>query len=341
MTFYLGKSVLYMAFFVPLQPNIKTMRKVIGIGETILDIIFKDEQPIGAVPGGSVFNGVISLGRAGIKAAFISETGNDRVGRKIIQFLEDNHVDANSINVYPESKSPISLAFLNEKNDAEYIFYKDHPHDRLDFVLPEIQPDDIVMFGSYYAVNPVIRPQVQGFLEYAREQGAIIYYDVNFRASHQNEVVKLNANILENLEYADIVRGSRDDFEVMFNKHDAETVYKSQVSFYCKNFIYTQGAEPVEVRGAGHISRQYPVRQMETVSTIGAGDNFNAGFVYGLIKYGITREMLETGLTTEQWDGLIDLAQQFSANVCGSIHNSIDSDFAAQKKREILDKNII
>ena len=84
------------------------MRKVIGIGETILDIIFKDErprvgeydsglQPIGAVPGGSVFNGVISLGRAGINAAFISETGNDRVGRKIIQFLEDNHVDANSI----------------------------------------------------------------------------------------------------------------------------------------------------------------------------------------------------------------------------------------------------
>ena len=26
------------------------MRKVIGIGETILDIIFKNDQPIGAVP---------------------------------------------------------------------------------------------------------------------------------------------------------------------------------------------------------------------------------------------------------------------------------------------------
>ena len=41
------------------------MRKVIGIGETVLDIIFKNDQPIGAVPGGSVFNGVISLGRSG------------------------------------------------------------------------------------------------------------------------------------------------------------------------------------------------------------------------------------------------------------------------------------
>ena len=34
------------------------MRKVIGIGETILDIIFKDEQPTAAVPGHSHFVGL-------------------------------------------------------------------------------------------------------------------------------------------------------------------------------------------------------------------------------------------------------------------------------------------
>ncbi|MBQ8989895.1 MAG: carbohydrate kinase [Prevotella sp.] len=310
------------------------MRKVIGIGETILDIIFKGDQPIGAVPGGSVFNGLISLGRAGVNTTFISETGNDRVGRNIIQFLKDNHVDASNISVYPEAKSPVSLAFLNEQNDAEYIFYKDHPHDRLDFVYPDIQPDDIVMFGSYYAVNPVIRPQMQSFLEYARNHGAIIYYDVNFRSSHRDEVMKLRANILENLEYADIVRGSKEDFEVMFNLTEAETVYRSQISFYCKNFIYTQGAEPVEVRGVGGWRRQYPVLQAETVSTIGAGDNFNAGFVFGLMKYGITRDRLEAGLSEEQWDKTIAEAQQFSANVCKSISNSVDPAFAEEKKRE-------
>ena len=98
------------------------MRKVIGIGETVLDIIFKNDEPIAAVPGGSVFNGIISLGRSGVPASFISETGNDRVGKKIIKFLEDNGVDASSVCVYAESKSPLSLAFLNEQNDAEYIF---------------------------------------------------------------------------------------------------------------------------------------------------------------------------------------------------------------------------
>ena len=311
------------------------MRKVIGIGETVLDIIFKNEQPIAAVPGGSVFNGLISLGRSGLNTTFISETGNDRVGRNIIQFLKDNHVDASNISVYPETKSPVSLAFLNDQNDAEYVFYKDHPNDKLDFVCPDIQPDDIVMFGSYYAVNPVIRPQMQSFLEYARSHGAILYYDVNFRASHRGEVVKLRANILENLEYADIVRGSKEDFEVMFNMTEAETVYRSQISFYTKNFIYTQGAEPLEVRGVGGLSKQYAVTPMDTVSTIGAGDNFNAGFVYGMVKYGITREMLENGVSESLWDQVIAEAQQFSANVCQSIHNSVDTDFAAKKKQEM------
>ena len=264
------------------------MRKVIGIGETVLDIIFKNDEPIGAVPGGSVFNGIISLGRAGVNTTFISETGNDRVGQRIVSFLRQNGVNADSINVYPESKSPISLAFLDEKNDADYIFYKDHPHDRLDFTYPQVERDDIVMFGSYYAVNPVIRPQVAGFLEYARSRGAILYYDVNYRASHRGEVMRLTANLLENLELADIVRGSREDFEVLFGKTDPDAIYRSQIAFYTKKFIFTQGEEPVELRAEGGLHKQYPVVATSTVSTIGAGDNFNAGFVYGLIKYGIT-----------------------------------------------------
>ena len=314
----------------------ETMRKVIGIGETILDIIFRDDQPIGAVPGGSMFNGLISLGRSGVDASFISETGNDRVGRRIISFLEDNHVDASNISVYPEAKSPVSLAFLNENNDAEYIFYKDHPHDRLEFITPDIQPNDVVMFGSFYAINPVIRPQMLAFLQYAHEQGAILYYDVNYRASHLKDLVKVTANILENFELADIIKGSSEDFENMYNKTGADSVYRSQIDFYCKNFIYTQGAQPIEFRAQGGLAKQYPVAATQTVSTIGAGDNFNAGFVYGLLKYGVTRDMLHEGVDATIWDKVIAEAQQFAANVCGSINNSVDTAFGERKKAEYL-----
>ncbi len=311
-------------------------RKVIGIGETVLDIIFKNDQPTAAVPGGSVFNSLISLGRAGVDAAFISETGNDRIGRTIIDFLKENHVDGSCVYVYPDSKSPISLAFLNDSNDAEYIFYKDHPNDRLEFSYPAINADDIVLFGSYYAVNPVIRPQVMGFLEYARQRGAVLYYDVNFRASHRNEVLRLTPNILENLELADVVRGSTEDFEVMFRKSDPDAVYRSQIAFYTHNFICTQGTQPVVLRGEGGLRKEYAVeRTTDVVSTIGAGDNFNAGFVYGLLRHGITRQQIVQGLSEQQWDALISCAQRFSANVCKRIGNSVSPEFGQQMASEL------
>ncbi|MBM6993803.1 MAG: carbohydrate kinase [Prevotella sp.] len=223
---------------------------------------------------------------------------------------------------------------LPDTSDAEYIFYKDHPHDQLDFAYPDIQPDDIVIFGSFYAVNPAIRPQIVALLEEARSHGAIIYYDVNFRQSHKHEVMKITPNLLENLEYADFVRGSHEDFEVLYRMTDPDKVYNAEISFYCKRFIYTQGRGPVELRAENGLRRSYPAFETDTVSTIGAGDNFNAGFIYGLVKHGITRQQIEQGLTPEQWDCLIACAQEFSSECCKSLFNYVSKEFGERKKGE-------
>ena len=306
------------------------MRKVIGIGETMLDIIFKNGKPIEAVPGGSTFNGIVSLGRAGVKTVFVSETGNDRVGEYVRDFLRDNNVDTSAINVFQETKSPVSLAFLDKDNNADYIFYRDQKHDHMDLAYPDIQKDDIVVFGSFYAVNPALRPQVSGLLEYARQRGAIIYYDVNFRKAHQADVMKVTPNLIDNLEYADIVRGSKEDFEVLYKKDSAERVYRAETSFYCKRFIYTDGPNPVSVFSNNGFHKEYAMPKTETVSTIGAGDNFNAGFIYGMIKYGVTRDDVEQGLSEEVWDKLIATATAFSADCCKDIFNYISKEFGQQ-----------
>ena len=95
------------------------MRKVIGIGETIYDILFENGQPTAAVPCGSVFNGVVSLARCGADVSFISETGNDRVGKTILQFMKDNDMTTEYISVFPDGKSPVSLAFVDEHSNGE------------------------------------------------------------------------------------------------------------------------------------------------------------------------------------------------------------------------------
>ena len=313
------------------------MRKVIGIGETVLDIIFRDNQPIAAVPGGSTFNAMISLGRSGIPAVLISETGDDRVGRFVTDFMAQNGVDTSEMNRMAGVKSPLSLAFLNESNDAEYIFYKDEK--RAQSIQPfnpsAIQPDDLVLFGSYYALNLDTRPQVKALLEEARRQGAIIYYDVNFRPAHQSEIMKIRPNLIENLEMADIVRGSREDFEVLFGLDDAEKVYHEKIAFYCPNFIYTDSSRPARLFATGGLRCDYPVEKTDAVSTIGAGDNFNAGMLYGLIKAGLTREQLTQGLSASQWDTVVGEGRQFAAEVCKTIYNYVGNDFG-QAKRNAL-----
>ena len=303
------------------------MRKVIGIGETVLDIIFKGGKPIEAVPGGSSFNALVSLGRSGVNASFISEAGNDRIGEYVIQFLRDNGVDADNVSIFPDSKSPLSLAFLDDNNNADYIFYKDHPHDQLEFATPDIQPNDIVLFGSFFALNPVVRPQVAGFLEYAKEHGAILYYDVNFRPSHRGDVMRATPNLIENLEFADIVRGSRDDFNVVYKIDDADKAYNAEISFYCKRFIYTDGENPTVVFSDGHMRKEYATPKTETVSTIGAGDNFNAGLIYAMLRNDIRRADIERGLTEQQWDSMVKSAQMFSADCCKDIFNYVSKDF--------------
>lgn len=302
------------------------MRKVIGIGETIFDIIFKNNQPTAAVPGGSTFNSVISLGRAGVPVTFISETGNDQVGENILSFMRENGVATDYVQVYPDGKSAVSLAFLDEQQNAQYIFYKDYPACRLEVDFPIINPDDVVIFGSYFALNPVLRNRVSEFLEYARSREAILYYDVNFRNTHVNEMMKLTPTIIENLEYADIVRGSEEDFCNMFRLTDADEIYKNKIAFYCPRFICTHGEGDVSLRTAS-ISKEYEVPAINPVSTIGAGDNFNAGVVFSLLHHRIRRSDLEE-LTGHDWDRIIRCGIDFSSEVCMSLHNSISREFA-------------
>ncbi len=304
------------------------MRRIIGVGETVLDIIFRNDQPVKAVPGGSAFNAIVSIGRTGTPCVMATEVGDDHVGDIVTAFLRDNNVDTSYVFRSQGTQSHVSLAFLDNNNDAQYQFYKNHAVLTMHKNMPDVNEGDVVLFGSYFAINPNLRDYVSVFLKKAKERGAILYYDVNFRASHLKDLPRTAAYIVENMQQASVVRGSAEDFEILFGSKDVDAIYKEHIAPYCPCFIYTDAARPIQLRTPA-VAASFPAKAIETVSTIGAGDNFNAGFCYALLKENVMRSQCLGNMTVEQWQPLIATGQRFSAAVCQSLDNYIPTGFIA------------
>ena len=297
-------------------------RKVVGVGETVLDILFRDGQPKAAVHGGSSFNSIISVGRAGVPCTFVGYTGADIVGRQTIEFLKANGVGTEHFQVRQGEKSAVSLAFLADNGDASYIFYKESPHMAASWTLPEMERGDVMLFGSYYAACKGMRPLILQMLEQAAEANAIVYYDLNFRRSHQAELESLLPAILQNFQQSTIVRGSADDFEVMFSTRDARDIYKRYIGQRCPYFICTAGAGQITVcTPSGCYDFQAPLVEY-VVSTVGAGDSFNAGFACALIWQNIMPEDIPN-LDKDAWQRLVATACRFAGDTCRSTENYI------------------
>ncbi len=312
----------------PVIQNSLKVRQVYGFGETVFDIIFKEGDPVAARPGGSVLNSFVSLGRLGWSPNFISEYGTDDVGDIIDKYLTDNGVLTDCVNRFRTGQSAIALAFLDSGNNAVYSFYKNFPDKRLQELPDGIRKDDIILFGSIYASNSVVRESVMKLLETGRERGALILYDPNFRRNHQAELGELKPRIIENIEYSDIIRGSEEDFRLIFGIRDPDEIPR-HFNIGSKILICTRSREAVRAY-AGGTSLEMPVEQITPVSTIGAGDNFNAGIIHYLLSKGITREQ---AIDPDPRDvkEMIRTGIRFATHVCFSYDNHISVDFAASE----------
>ena len=326
------------------------MARIIGIGETVLDILFKNDQPQAAIPGGSTFNSIISLGRAGMDCYIVTETGDDHIGDLTCNYLQRNGVRDTFVSRQQGMKSHLSLAFLNQQNDAQYVFYKDHASVRMQARELHCQPDDALLFGSFFSINPAIRPAVKTRLQEAHDAGATLYYDINFRKPHISDLPQVYDAIMENMTLSSIVRASTEDLLTLFGTDhcplwqqenglqlaktlciadlgsaDAAIVeqavsrlYHGLIRHYCQRFICTTGSGAVYLC-TPQFYQTFTVNRIPTVSTVGAGDNFNAGFLYGLVRNGLNI----SELTEHDWATCIEMGKRFAQDVCQSYENSI------------------
>ncbi len=306
------------------------MPRIFTFGETVYDIIFKNSQPIAAKAGGSMLNTSVSLGRLGLNVNFVSDMGMDMIGDTISSFLSENWVSTEYIQRYANHKTTIAIAFLDDRNDASYTFYKDFPENRLSNLSLDFKEDDIVLFGSFFALTESIRFVLMKFLRQAREKGCILIYDPNFRKPHLHELEKLRPFILENIALADLVRASDEDFNLIFGVNKASDAFKIVKDAGCSNLVYTANSREVVMMSQDHtVTSKVPF--IKPVSTIGAGDNFNAGLIWTLVNTDLTKKAIQH-LPKEVMEKIISNGIAFAAEVCLSYDNYISREFAEKHK---------
>jgi len=299
-------------------------RSVYSLGETVLDLVSEDGVNLRAVPGGSVLNASVSLGRMNIPVHLLSEFGNDKAGDVIVQFLANNHVDTRFCIRHKENKTSLALAFLDSQKNATYSFYHDTPEKVTLADVPAFSNGDVILFGSFYAVKGNRRNVVLQVLQKAAEADSVIYYDLNIRKAHAAQQEEMMDSFMNNIAVATIVKGSDEDFLNLFGLTDPDAVYE-KLRRFCRILIITNGSKPALVYMPG-MRRSYKVPEIIPVSTIGAGDNFNAGFIYGLVTSGIDSRNI-SGIKSGEIDRMVACGLAFAADTCLSADNYITRKF--------------
>lgn len=300
------------------------MPHIYAIGETVLDIIFENDIPVSACVGGSMLNTAVSLGRMHLPVSMITGIGMDKPGLMANNFLKKNGVDNSMAKQDPNTRTTIALAFLDEQKNASYEFYPQQPTKQLSWTVPAFVSGDLLLFGSVFSLRPYMRPYITQTLNAACQANICSLYDPNFRAAHLHDLESLKPIIFKNMSKASIVRGSDEDFALICGLSDPDEIY-TIVSQYCHNLLITHGPEKVFVYTSG-IKKQYAVPVLSAVSTIGAGDSFNAGLLYGLFNIAKVKGSMLT-LSEHEWDTIVGNAIACASVVCMSMENYVPVNF--------------
>lgn len=262
-----------------------------------------------------MLNAAVSAARYGEKVSLISELGNDEVGDLITGFLNDNGISTAMIHHYKGNTS-LALAFLDSSGDAHYQFYHHAPAQPPEITIPGFSPGDVLLFGSFYSINPRNHRNISRLAVAAKESGAWIYYDPNFRKPHLAHLDRSLPYIRQNIAIADIVRGSDEDFNLIAGINTQSGAYEFVKRNGGNNLIFSMNRAGVDLF-TSKSTKHFEAPQVEVVSTIGAGDSFNAGFVTAL--HGCKKNELSETF----WDQAIGRAVIFASEVCCSRDNFI------------------
>ncbi len=267
------------------------MYDLVGVGELLIDFTPSGKSAKGFPlfeqnPGGSVANMAAAAARLGAKTAFIGKAGHDLFGTFLKGELEKSGVDASALVLSDEYPTTLAFVHLFENGERDFTFFREHGADA-HLETREVneaycQSTRALHFASLTFTTDIAAEATRHAIKLAKAAGAWITYDPNWRPLIWRDEAHCLAGLREGIRYADVVKLSEEEMELITGKADEEG---AQVLFDqgVKLVLLTMGANGSKVITPGFSVYAAPFK-VDAVDTTGAGDACFGAFVYALLK---------------------------------------------------------
>lgn len=261
---------------------------IVGLGDLVLDLItevslpifpgqHRETRPIRPEPGGGC-NFLIAGAHLGAHMSAIGTVGDDVFGRLVVEGLQAEGVDTTAVFCAPGSTSAVVYDLIDPQTHLHtFIGSLAHgdPMPFTDTARRQIAQADAVFLQGYTLLERQLPEMIDQALAYARELGKPVYFDVGPPAAAVPE-----ARLRAVLAQVNIITLTADEIEIV-----APAMTEAEA---CAS-LFAQGITTIVIKRGGQGCTvltpderiDVPGLPVPVVDTVGAGDCFNAAFVYG------------------------------------------------------------
>ena len=246
-------------------------------------------------PGGAPANVAVAAVRLGARSAFIGKVGDEAFGHHLADVLRQEAVDVRGMRFDEEARTGMAFIAMPDENTSEFVFYRNPGADmrlRADELDRELlQETRAFHFGSLSLGQEPSRSATMEAVRVAREAGALISFDVNYRPTLWNSPQEAYDRIMATVPHVDLLKVNEVELALLAGSEDLDAASKALLEQGPDLCVVTLGPEGsyFQVAGGGE---HVPPFKVQTVDATGCGDAFVAGLLCQLVVGAEWREQL-------------------------------------------------
>jgi len=270
------------------------MARAVSVGEVMVELARGPDGRFALGYGGDTFNTAVYLARLGVDTAYATALGEDPYSDGIVARATDEGVSTELV-LRESGRAPgLYLIETDKKGERTFHYWRDTSPARELFELPgwervaeAIVTADLVYFSgitlSLYSNAGIGR--LLATLEYARQRGAKIAFDSNFRPrGWKNDEARARAVFAEALTRVDIALPTFEDEARLWGDADPVATVERLRGLGVSEIAVKNGPKAALVDAQG-VRAEVPVpKTVKPVDTTAAGDAFNAAYLAARLR---------------------------------------------------------